>query len=1023
MSQFFNKAEAMFLHLLTLLKTDVEDYCELETINDDHTLVYSDGSMATICEFHGTKTLMGRDDYIAMIRHLTASLTPFLGRGNGHQLQVLFRRDLDASETLTATSQQQLVTASKIGLSIVDLITEGTDTYARYVYDEACYLVFWSRPALLDPIEKRQAARENNEFRAEVNWPAMGDAQNLLRPIGYLRDRHTAFVSKITSDLRSPQLGCALEILPVHDAIRAVRKSMVPDATARTWRPALPGDAITFRWKEGGPAHDASAVGFPTLPSQIMTNVGKFGSKKDALLPDPSTVRIAGRVYAPLMMTMPPSDPQFFATLFNSLNQASTNHQGGMRAMPYSISFMLRGDGVGAFAMKEILAGVLGFTSETNRNIMAALRLLRERKRDGEVIAKLNINCMTWSDDTPEGVRELQIRKNKLTRTLQGWGNMQLAEKSGNPMTAIQANALALSPRAFGTVAAPPLYDAIAVLPLSRPASPFSRGSTLFRSLDGKALKYQRFSSQQTTWITLIGGKPGSGKSVLMNHNNVESCVLPGLTKLPYIGIIDIGVSSSGFIDLVRDSLPIDQKHLVLYKRLQNSKADCINVLDTPLTMRKPLPRDREFQKTFLTTLVTAAERKGAPIEGMSAFIGRMIDMAFARCDNRSDKASPKKYNANLNKVVDAAIAEIGFHVMPATCWWEIVDALFAAKMYYEAEIAQRYAVPALIDLTEVANNEEIRKEYQMTERGKEVWGSFTTGVREAVADFPVFSSVTCFDIASARIAALDLQDVAMKGSDAAKKQTALMYMVARQSFMKKLAFSLEDLPFFDDHAKPYYQRLITELVDEYKVLCMDELHMTEGHVGLREQLMTDGRVSRKWQMEICLASQLMEDFGEIGKIATSLFILDAGTEATRTWMRDNIGLTPVEERALVDYVHGPADDGSGTTFLAKFVTKEGEFSQLYTCSIGPMRLWALSTTAEDRKLRDLLYAAMPKSDARRLLARHFPNGGCKKLIDRLKSEQFVGQTFVDDDQVNSVIEGVAKQLLDAYRHDLSQAA
>lgn len=1023
MSQFFNKAEAMFLHLLTLLKTDVEDYCELETVNDDHTLVYSDGSMATICDFQGTKTLMGRDDYISMLHHLVASFTPFLGRGNGHQLQVVFRKDLDASETLSATGQQQLVTASKLGLTMADLVKEGIDTYARYVYDEACYLVFWSRPSLLDPVEKRQAAQENAEFRKEANWPAMGDAQNLLRPIGYLRDRHSAYVNKVVSDLRSPQLGCALEILPVHDAIRDIRKSVARDATAPTWQPALPGDSITFRWKEGGPAHDASALGFPTLPSQIMTNVGKFGSKKDALLPDPSTIRIAGRVYAPLVMTMPPKDPQFFATLFNSLNAASTRHQGGERAMPYSISFMIRGDGMGAFTMKEILAGVLGFTSETNRNIMSALRLLRERKRDGEVIAKLNINCMTWSDDTPEGVRELQIRKNKLTRTMQGWGNMQVAEKSGNPMTAIQANALAMSPRAFGTVAAPPLYDALAVLPLSRPASPFTRGSTLFRSLDGKALKYQRFSSQQTTWITLIGGKPGSGKSVLMNNNNVESILLPGLTRLPYIGIIDIGVSSSGFIDLVSDALPVDQKHLVLYKRLQNSHDDCINVLDTPLTMRRPLPRDREFMKNFITTLVTAPERRGAPIEGMSGFVGRMLDMAFAMCDNRSDKASPKKYNANVNTVVDAAIAKVAFPVVPATCWWEIVDALFSAGMYYEAEIAQRYAVPTLNDLVQVSNTPDIRAEYSQTESSKAVHASFGTGVREAVADFPVFSGVTKFGIGSARIISLDLQDVAMKGSDSAKKQTALMYMIARQSFMKKLAFSLEDLPFFDDHAKPYYQRLISELVDEYKVLCMDELHMTEGHVGLRETLMSDGRVSRKWQMEICLASQLMEDFGEIGKIATSLFVLDAGTEATRRWMRDNIGLTPVEEAALVNFVHGPASDGSGTTFLAKFVTKDGEFSQLYTSSIGPMRLWALSSTSEDRKLRTLLYQEIPKSDARRLLARHFPFGGCKKLIDRLKTEQFVGQTFVDDDQVNSVIDGVAKQLLDAYRNDLAQAA
>lgn len=1022
MSQFANKAEAMILHLLTLLRTDVEDYCELETVNDDNTLVYSDGSMATICEFQGIKSLVGRDDYIGMIHQLTKSFTPFFERGNGHALQVLFHKDLDASETLSATSQLQKATAARIGLAVDDLIDENAETYARYVYDEACYLVFWSRPALLDPIERKQATEENNAFRRETNWPAMGDAQNLLRPISYLRDRHAAYVNQVVSDMRSPQVGCSMEILDVHSAIREIRRSVLRDATAANWMPALPGDGITFRWKEGGAAHDASAVGYPTLPSQIMTHVGKVGSKDDPALPDPTTIRIGGRVYAPLMMTMPPKDPQFFNSLFNSLNRASTKHEEQDRALPYSISFMLRGDGLGAMMMKDVLAGVLGWTSTTNIDILKSLRVLRERRRDGEIIAKLNINCMTWCDDTAKGVRELQIRKNKLTRALQAWGQMQVSEKSGNPMSALQANALAMSPRAFGSTAAPPLYDAIAVLPLSRPASPFMRGSTLFRSLDGKVLKYQRFSSQQTTWLTLIGGKPGSGKSVLMNHNNVESCLLPGLQRLPYIGIIDIGVSSSGFIDLIRDALPADKQHLVLYKRLQNSREDCINPLDTPLTMRRPLPRDREFQKTFITTLVTAPERKGAPIEGMSGFVGRMIDLAFAKCDNRSDKASPKKYNTKVNREVDTAIAAIGFPVLPATCWWEIVDALFLAGKDYEAEVAQRYAVPTLNDLVQAASAPDLREEYEKIDSGRIV-ASFITGVREAVGDFPVFSGHTNFHIGSARVIALDLQDVALKGSDSARKQTALMYMIARQSFMKKLAFSLEDMPFFDDYAKPYYQRLISELVDEYKVLCMDELHMTEGHVGLREQLMSDGRVSRKWQMEICLASQLMEDFGEMGKIATSIFILDAGTEATRKWMRENISLSPVEERALVDYVRGPADDGSGTTFLAKFVTKEGEFSQLYTCSIGPRRLWALTTTAEDRKLRSLMYREIPTAAARRLLAKHFPNGGCKKLVDRLKAEQFVGQAFVDDDQENSVIEGVAKQLLDAYHTDLAQAA
>jgi intracellular multiplication protein IcmB len=177
--------------------------------------------------------------------------------------------------------------------------------------------------------------------------------------------------------------------------------------------------------------------------------------------------------------------------------------------------------------------------------------------------------------------------------------------------------------------------------------------------------------------------------------------------------------------------------------------------------------------------------------------------------------------------------------------------------------------------------------------------------------------------------------------------------------------------------------------------------------------VLTDGREARKWMLEIVLASQLMEDFGELTKIATSYFILDSGTEETRRWLRTNIGMSPVEETALINYVHGAGPHGA--TFLARFVTKSATYSQLFTMTAGPMRLWALSTTAEDRKLRSLLYASMPGNEARAMLGKRFPGGSCKKLVDKLKTEMFSGTDFVDDDMASSVIERVAKDMLAEY--------
>lgn len=1013
-----DKMGALLMSVFSMLKMDVQDYCDLETVDGGRAIVAQDGSLVTIVRFNGTKSVLGRDQFERLIRLLDTSLSVYF-KTSGHQIQVVFTRDLDATAPLEENALQQMATAEKLNLNVAHLINEGVQKYAQYVYDEECYLAFWSRPSLLDQTEKSMSREATNEFRKETNWPAAAEAQNLLRPISYLSDRHASFVSKVVDDLGSPEFGCSVEILDVSEALREIRSKVNPDITSKTWKPYIPGTPIPFRWKSSGKEGDMSAFLYPTLPSQIMVASGEIGEqKKDSYIPDPHTVRVGSRIYAPLLIAIPPSEPSYFNTLFNSLNRAETLENGVSRALPYSISFMLSSDGMKVLQWKEMIASLNSITSEVNKNIVLATKSLRNRRRDGECIVKLQMAAMTWSTTDKQGVKELALRKSKLWRTIEGWGQPTVYERSGNPMLAFQSNCLALTTKHIGDFAAAPLADAISMLPLTRPASPFNVGSTIYRSLDGKILRYQRFSSEQTTWITLIAGKPGSGKSVLMNNNHVESCLLPGITSLPYIGITDIGISSSGFADLIRDNLPPHLQYLVLYKRLQNAQRDSINILDTPPGQRKPLPKDREFSKNFLSMLVTPAER-ATPYEGMSSFVGRMIDLAYDRKNDKLERAYAETYRAGINQIVDAAVQklvqEFGFKLMPATSYWSLVDAMHDAGMDHARDVTQRYAVPTLNDLVAVASTEEIQAEYANLggEGGRSIVQAFIVGVREAIGDYPIFSNHTEFDIGSARIIALDLQDVALQGSPSAKKQTALMYMMARQSFMKKVAFSKEDLPFFDEKYVPYYEKLIAELVDQNKVLCMDEFHKTGGHSLLQEQILTDGREARKWNMEIILASQFMEDFGSLTKIATASFILDSGTQETRQWLKDNVGLSPVEEHALVNFVHGA--NSHGCTFLARFETKNASFSQLFTMSAGPMRLWALSTTSEDRKLRGMLYERMPRPDALALLAARFPSGGCKKMVERMKTEQFKDADFVDDEMETSVIGRIANDLVAQY--------
>ncbi len=75
---------------------------------------------------------------------------------------------------------------------------------------------------------------------------------------------------------------------------------------------------------------------------------------------------------------------------------------------------------------------------------------------------------------------------------------------------------------------------------------------------------------------------------------------------------------------------------------------------------------------------------------------------------------------------------------------------------------------------------------------------------------------------------------------------------------------------------------------------------------------------------------------------------------------------------ALKTRVHGPREGGA--TFLAQFATKSGINTQLLTNTLGPIELWAFSTTAEDARLRNLLYQKIGPTEARRVLANLFPS-------------------------------------------------
>ena len=119
---------------------------------------------------------------------------------------------------------------------------------------------------------------------------------------------------------------------------------------------------------------------------------------------------------------------------------------------------------------------------------------------------------------------------------------------------------------------------------------------------------------------------------------------------------------------------------------------------------------------------------------------------------------------------------------------------------------------------------------------------------------------------------------------------------------------------------------------------------------------------------------------------------------------------------ALRTRVHGPREGGG--TFLAQFATKNGISVQLLTLTLGPIELWAFSTTAEDAMLRNQLYRHLGPGEARRFLALLFPNGSItNELTERLNELKEEGG-LIEEENKSSAMDGLIEDILATYAKD-----
>ena len=991
---FFEGVDVFFAWLSTSLKQTTESYCELETADSPTVLVNHDGTLISILKIEGITALAGADEFTRLVEGLTNTFQAAMGRP-GHALQVYFSHDKqNIKKAIRDIYAPAEATEKRLGLNLEDLFNERVDYLAQYCAEERVYFVLMTRPFNLPSDQLKIANKAKLKMIREQKIPPFRHTQTLFAAIPELRDTHSAYVRSVLNDLDT--LGIISKLLEVHDAVHAIRMTADPDFTADDWRATLPGDTIPVR-EVNNFEGDVSDLLWPSLAKQVIP--------RDADVLDRRSVQVGDKIYSSTYIDLFPKDVRPFVALFS---RVLPTH------VPWRISFLLESEGLNTIKMKGLLASILSFSSANNRLISDAVNLLKYINiNTDEAVIRLRVIATTWA---PEGeLPLLRRRSSELVKAIQGWGSTDVSEICGDPFAGFAATMLATTLESPAVASVAPLSEVISMLPITRPASPWQTGALLFRSPDGKAWPFQPGSSQQTTWIDLVYARPGSGKSVLSSAQNLALCLSAGLSRLPRIAIIDIGPSSSGLISLLKEALPPSTRHLVAYHRLRMVPEYSINPFDTQLGCRYPTASERSFLVNFLTLLTTPLGA-AKPYDGMPDLAGMVVDELYK---SLTDEYKPTPYSPGVEELIDGILEEIGFVRDSKSTWWEVTDSLYSAGFLHEAMLAQRYAMPLLADAASICRTASIEDLYEKVTAptGESLINSFSRMISGAVREYPILSRVTAFDIGDARVVSLDLDEVAKSGGDAADRQTSVMYMLARYVLARHYYLTEESMNNVPEQYALYHRDRVREIREDPKRIVYDEFHRTSKSAAVRDQVIIDMREGRKWNVQISLLSQSLEDFDPIMvDFATSIYIMDAGPSQAIEKTCKTFGLSETAKVALRNRVHGPRLGGA--TFLAQFATKSGWSVQLLTLTLGPIELWAFSTTAEDASVRNQLYRQIGPAEARRLLAALFPNGSVtKEISERLNAlKEEVG--LIEEEGRVSVIDRFVNEILDAYSRD-----
>lgn len=951
----------------SFFKSSASDYVTIETADSATSLAHSDGSLVSGIYIRGAFNPIGGDEFETMASAFIRATESFLANP-GHSIDIVPMRDYSGvKERLLDQLAGSRATAKRLQLDLDDLVVSKAEKLSTMCATEDIYLALWTTEEVMGPTERANAKSEAK--KQATTLPKAGSAAQRQDIVAMnVRQRHEAYVTSVMADLKNAGIHC--DLMSAHSMAHAARSCIDPEFTGPDTLPSLPGDPIP-RILRGG--HTQRGLSYADLQYPPLT---WYLFPRDIEKIESRFAKIGGRVYAPIYVDIPPSKLIPFRALFAKLHGAK---------IPWRSSFKIDGGEMKIMGLKSVFASIAAAGSTNNQLLRDGCDQMAAVARQGGTSVRLRISFTTWADDGD--VRLARDRASKLAKIISAWGKADVKEVPGDPVAGLISTIPFIALHSTATTACGPLVDIARLLPIYRSASPWPSGSMLYRTADGKVMPFDPGpeSGMQNTWIYYLFAPPGYGKSAQMLGILLGAILSPGLKRLPRIAYTDIGPTSEGLIELIRDSLPDHLKHQAGYFKLKMDREYAINIFDTPLGCRMPLPEHLTTITNIITRVVTPSE-VDAPYDSISSMTRKIVESLYVKYSD-GPRSTPKRYSVGKEPIVDKLLEQYAYPVSRDTTWWEITDFLSLKHgRNHEATLAQRHAVPLLSEAQGVARETQIADLYGgvTISSGESLNVAFSRLISDAVRDFPLMAYPTKFDLGDIRIAAINIEDVAKKGDKAADRQTAIMYLLARYVLTKDFRMDHDSVKLMPEPYRDYHAKRIAEIFEDPKWIVCDEFHRTSDSPSVVDDVLVDIREGRKWKMSVMLASQSAADFPERFKeFATAVFMLNAGTDENANRLQDLFGFSDAAKQLLVKQCNGPTADGA--PFVACMKTKLGAYTQLLYSTISPIEYWSLTTTSHDVVVRRKLRSALGSlSMARKTLASTFP-GGVTDEVKRIK--------------------------------------